>query len=259
MLTRINELFRSIQGEGVHAGRTMQFVRFFGCNLSCVWCDQPSALEDRPMHHSRDMDTGEIAQIVCENHVSVPVCFTGGEPTVQHQALLKLMDEIRERDLGAYIMRQHAEPNKDDLDGPARLFTIESNGMIFLPEIVNNMHNVFMSLSPKFLGTEVNGAISAHGESDIVKWIESGVSLQLKFVVENERRFDQILAWACKAVKKNRGRIPLVFQPEWYKGKDDFKKILARFADPDAYRQLAELGFQKVLFQGQAHKFIGIR
>jgi 7-carboxy-7-deazaguanine synthase len=60
----INELFRMIQGEGTYTGRMMQFVRFFGCNLSCSWCDQPSALADRAQHHSRDMEPSEIAEVV---------------------------------------------------------------------------------------------------------------------------------------------------------------------------------------------------
>ncbi|MEW6673334.1 MAG: radical SAM protein [Thermodesulfobacteriota bacterium] len=35
----INEIFYSIQGESIHAGRPCVFVRLTGCNLRCVYCD----------------------------------------------------------------------------------------------------------------------------------------------------------------------------------------------------------------------------
>ena len=39
MKTSINEVFSSIQGEGILLGRRQIFVRFSGCNLDCNYCD----------------------------------------------------------------------------------------------------------------------------------------------------------------------------------------------------------------------------
>ncbi len=38
MLT-VSEIFLSVQGESTRWGRPCSFVRLFGCNLRCVWCD----------------------------------------------------------------------------------------------------------------------------------------------------------------------------------------------------------------------------
>jgi len=45
MLT-ISEIFLSVQGESTQCGRPCAFVRLFGCNLRCVWCDTKYARGD---------------------------------------------------------------------------------------------------------------------------------------------------------------------------------------------------------------------
>jgi len=44
----IAEVFRSIQGEGFHAGKPVVFIRFSGCNLipPCTWCDTDHSLKE---------------------------------------------------------------------------------------------------------------------------------------------------------------------------------------------------------------------
>ena len=33
------ETFHSLQGEGIHAGRSAFFIRLAGCGVGCSWCD----------------------------------------------------------------------------------------------------------------------------------------------------------------------------------------------------------------------------
>ena len=41
MQARISEIFLSYQGEGPFTGSKQLFVRFYGCNMECSYCDTP--------------------------------------------------------------------------------------------------------------------------------------------------------------------------------------------------------------------------
>jgi len=41
---QLNEVFVSIEGEGIFAGTKTLFIRFSGCHLRCYWCDTKYSL-----------------------------------------------------------------------------------------------------------------------------------------------------------------------------------------------------------------------
>ena len=79
-MLRVNEIFRSIQGESTHAGRPCAFVRFTGCNLRCVWCDTAYAF-----HEGVSMTLDEVVRRVDDLGCRL-VELTGGEPLLQPEA-----------------------------------------------------------------------------------------------------------------------------------------------------------------------------
>lgn len=87
-MLKINEIFYSIQGEGLQAGTPAIFVRFAGCNLNCDFCDTDHSVKE----HKKVAEL--LADVLClslEHHCK-HVVFTGGEPALQLTA--KLIDSL---------------------------------------------------------------------------------------------------------------------------------------------------------------------
>jgi len=74
---RINEIFKSIQGESTSSGLPFVFIRLSGCNLRCTYCDTAYAYDE-----GMDMLLNEILDAV-KRHACKNVCITGGEPLLQ--------------------------------------------------------------------------------------------------------------------------------------------------------------------------------
>lgn len=75
----LHEVFASIQGEGYDTGLPTVFVRFFGCNVHCVYCDQPQKRSE-----CRIVSVSKVVTEV-RKHGIRNVCITGGEPLLQDE------------------------------------------------------------------------------------------------------------------------------------------------------------------------------
>lgn len=81
----VSELFgTTIQGEGPHAGRSVQFLRLGGCNLSCTWCDTPYTWDSTRFDLSAELAPTTARQIVDDLIPGVILVVSGGEP-LMHQ------------------------------------------------------------------------------------------------------------------------------------------------------------------------------
>ena len=100
----VNEVFYSVQGEGIRAGIPHVFVRFTGCNLACsiaAGLKSPGGFDcDTEFTSGRPYTADELTWS-CRQAAGVPlagsrpwVCFTGGEPGLQVDAdLCRLFHE----------------------------------------------------------------------------------------------------------------------------------------------------------------------
>ena len=87
MNAKILEIFRSIQGEGKYVGAPQVFVRFFECNMHCVWCDTPASIGDGKRAY-KELGLEDALKQVDDLYENVYcVSITGGEPLLQKEFL----------------------------------------------------------------------------------------------------------------------------------------------------------------------------
>jgi len=89
-MLKVNEIFRSINGEGLLSGTPTVFVRLTGCNIRCSWCDTLYALKEGKMMREEEI-VGKIKVLKESNDW---ILITGGEPLFQDIETLswKLVD-----------------------------------------------------------------------------------------------------------------------------------------------------------------------
>ena len=73
------ETFHSLQGEGIHSGRSAFFIRLGGCSVGCSWCDTKQSWP-KEVHPLLSLEAlGQEAQQAATAGAAF-VVITGGEP-----------------------------------------------------------------------------------------------------------------------------------------------------------------------------------
>lgn len=73
----VNEIFYSLQGEGMFVGTPVLFVRFSGCNLKCLFCDTSHS---KASEMTADDIMSHLDKLSSKCRIIV---LTGGEPMLQ--------------------------------------------------------------------------------------------------------------------------------------------------------------------------------
>jgi len=162
---KISEIFYSIQGEGLLAGRPSVFIRLTGCPLRCKFCDTKYA------NDSKAGKLRAIEKIVkqVKKYKTDYIVITGGEPMICSDLSL----------LCKALKKYH--------------ITIETAGIKF----VSGLKCSLMSISPKLSNAYSNKADKKrYLKIDSLRKLIKNYDYQLKFVIEkisDIREVEQIL------------------------------------------------------------------
>jgi 7-carboxy-7-deazaguanine synthase len=85
------EVYETVEGEGLMAGYPTIFVRLFGCQLRCSWCDTPYSYAP-----AQAEETATIEELVerISRFASRRICLTGGEPLIHGDSVITLMNRL---------------------------------------------------------------------------------------------------------------------------------------------------------------------
>jgi organic radical activating enzyme len=107
------EIFSGIQGEGLYVGCRQVFIRLYGCNLGCRYCDTSYAHNAADKYRietsagSRNFASGTnpvsaqdivsaIAVLASGKAVHHSISITGGEPLFQHELVRTICTGLKE-------------------------------------------------------------------------------------------------------------------------------------------------------------------
>jgi 7-carboxy-7-deazaguanine synthase len=165
---RVNEIFYSLQGEGILAGTPSAFIRLAGCPLRCRWCDTKYAWEQTAgAHYSIEKIIKTVEQWPCRF-----VVLTGGEPMINPD-LPQLTQALKASD---------------------KHITIETAGIAFIPDMPCDL----MSISPKLSNSTPSELELAESHEDsrldvaVLRELIDNYEYQLKFVVDSEADLPEI-------------------------------------------------------------------
>ena len=94
---QVNEIFKSIQGEGPNFGKPAIFLRTAQCNLKCTWCDTKYTWDWKNYDFQKEvkeMTIYEVKDAILDLEIKHLV-ITGGEPLLQQDDLADLLSFLK--------------------------------------------------------------------------------------------------------------------------------------------------------------------
>jgi len=221
MKAKLVEIFKSIQGEGLYQGQEQVFVRFYGCNLKCSFCDTKSLFytkEDLFCIMEKINDLGDFHS----------VSLTGGEPLLQIEFLKQLAKILKENKRKVYL---------------------ETNGVLYqnLREIIDFIDIISMDFK---LPTSTNVKILWEEHSKFLK-IALKKEVFVKAVI-GLNTSEQDLIECIHIIKKIKSDLFFVLQPQ-----NPYEKQLK--SKMEIFEKICQRHKINVKIMFQLHKKLGIR
>lgn len=173
---KINEIFFSLQGEGLLIGTPSVFIRTTGCNLRCTYCDTTYA-------YTKGMKI-DIPQIIkkVKSYPAAHVCITGGEPLLQKETIA-LVDSLLKNNYSV---------------------SLETNGSRSIKNLVGKK-KLIVSLDIKCPSSR------SHKQMDMENICLLSKKDQLKFIIKNKEDYD----YAKQILEDYHPICTVFFQPVW--------------------------------------------
>lgn len=193
----------TLQGEGMNIGQLVSFVRFYGCDFRCKWCDTDYALgkdkggefiEEDPEYVVLKLD-----QIGVKN-----VVLSGGNPLVQRR---KDFDDLLEILKYNYYWIQ-----------------VETQGSV-LPSIIAERSVDYWSISPKLWSA---GVRESNNWKAVPRFLELAIGfkrpMQFKFVISDSTDYD-FMKRKIGDLDTLFAKVPIILQPEGLHFNNDFDYV----------------------------------
>ena len=179
------DIYETVEGEGTRAGYPTVFVRLFGCNLRCTWCDTKYSYP--PHEADQVMTIGEIVEKVSEFNAK-HLCLTGGEPLLYGERSRKLIEAL-------IATQRYVDIH------------VETNGAVHLAPFLESIRSPIVRYIMDY-------KLPDSGEYE--RMIEENLSLlreqdELKFVIATDQDFHA----ARTIVTEQDIRATVLFSPVW--------------------------------------------
>lgn len=132
---KVNEIYKSFQGEGVNSGCECVFLRLSTCNLHCSFCDTPYTWDWKKHDFNKETKMYSVAELAHKirmfkiKHIVV----TGGEPMLQQNQLYLLFKELT-----SYHRQYYFEIETNGTISPILEFAIMVNQFNVSPKTKNS-------------------------------------------------------------------------------------------------------------------------
>jgi 7-carboxy-7-deazaguanine synthase len=177
MTYQVNEIFRSVQGEGLLAGTPATFIRLQGCTVGCPWCDTKYTWNKG----GTKLGVDEILEIAYP--LQPLAVITGGEPTLYNlDELIKGLWDVGQKRYGYTFGVQLETSGQQDLKGELR---------------------------PNWITWSPKPNLNYNAPEALIKQVS-----EVKWVIDDEIELDTILTLAEWFNTHTRHKVPFVLMPE---------------------------------------------
>lgn len=235
---RVISIYPTIQGEGADIGREALFLRLYGCNLSCVWCDTAYSWDEAQYYEGlfKYMSLSDLTAKIAELSDMYDIrhmVITGGEPLMHnHLELARLIHRLEEK-----LLINHV--------------SFETNGTILPKPKLAEATSLF-TVSPK-LSSSKN---KPYPPKMLGRWIDRAEGkLQFKFVIANQEDADEVAKLLLEADDERLKKVPIIFQPEY--NSNNYTDLPTQIHAGFVRYRLNKRHFD-IRFIPQVHKFYGI-